>query len=98
MIFIKFIFPQNYNFKPKLLGIINYSSAIFCIIWCVSIFFILKLILNSIKLVLFWSIVLILPISLFCIVGFNGENIYCVIKYILIYIVKPKVYVFNKKY
>ena len=26
---MKFIFPQNYNFKNKLLGIIDYSTAFF---------------------------------------------------------------------
>ncbi len=38
---MKFIFPQNYNFKKnKLFGIIDYSSLIFNIIWDLIIFFI----------------------------------------------------------
>lgn len=32
---MKFIFPQNYNFKNKLFGIIDYSSLIFNIIWMI---------------------------------------------------------------
>ena len=40
---MKFIFPQNYNFKNKLLGIIDYSTAFFNILWYVIIFIILHL-------------------------------------------------------
>ena len=29
---MKFIFPQNYNFKSKLFGVIDYSTAIFNVI------------------------------------------------------------------
>lgn len=97
MILIKFIFPQNYNFKPKLFGIIDYPTAIFCVILCCVIFFIFKLIFNSLQLVISLSIVAILPIIIFCFVGFNGENIGAVIRYILVYFINPKIYVFNKK-
>ena len=97
MIFIKFIFPQNYNFKPKLLGIIDYETAIFCIIWCILIFYIFNFLFNSIQLILCLSIIAIFPILIFCFVGFNGENISSAIKYIIVYLIKPKIYVFNKK-
>lgn len=97
MIFIKFIFPQNYNFKPKILGVIDYPTAIFCIIYCLFIFFIFNLIFDSFQLIFSCSIAAILPIIIFCFVGFNGENISSVIKYMFLYFIKPKVYVFNKK-
>ena len=97
MIFIKFIFPQNYNFKSKLLGIIDYSTAIFCISWCILIFSVLNLLFNSFQLILCLSIILTFPVFIFGFVGFNGENIYSAIKYIIIYLIRPKVYVFNKK-
>ena len=95
---MKFIFPQNYNFKSKLFGIIDYSTAIFCLVWCIIIFLILNLIFNSIQVIISLCIILILPVIIFCIVGFNGENICIVIKYMFFYLIKPKVYVFNKKY
>lgn len=97
MIFIKFIFPQNYNFKPKLFGIIDYSSAIFCVIWCILILFIFNLIFDNLQLIVSFSIIAILPVLIFCFVGFNGENIGNVIKYIFFYLTRPKIYVFNKK-
>ena len=40
---MKFIFPQNYNFKNKLFGIIDYSSLIFNIIWDLIIFLLINL-------------------------------------------------------
>ena len=44
---MKFIFPQNYNFKNKLFGFIDYNSLILNIIWDIFIFFfILKFISN----------------------------------------------------
>lgn len=97
MILIKFIFPQNYNFKPKLLGIIDYPTAIFCIIWCSFIFFIFNLLFNSLQIIVTGSIIAILPVFIFCFVGFNGENITVVIKYIFLYLIRPKIYVFSKK-
>ena len=94
---MKFIFPQNYNFKAKLLGIIDYSTAIFCIIWCIFILFILNLFFNSLKIIISISIITILPVFIFCFIGFNGESITTIIKYIFLYMMKPKIYVFSKK-
>ena len=97
MIFIKFIFPQNYNFKAKLLGVIDYSTAIFCIIWCIIILFILNLLFNSLKIIISISIITILPVFIFCLVGFNGESIITTINFIFLYVGRPKIYVFGKK-
>lgn len=94
---MKFIFPQNYNFKPKLFGVIDYASAICCCIWCIIVFFIFNLIFNSIQLILSFSIILIFPVCIFSLIGFNGENIFNVIKYMLYFIIRPKIYVFSKK-
>lgn len=93
---LKFIFPQNYNLKLKLFGILDYGTAIFDVIWCLSIFFIFKLIFPSIKISIIFSIVLCLPVLIFSIVGFSGENMGSLIKYMIIYLIKPKFYVFKK--
>lgn len=98
MISLKFIFPQNYNFRSKLFGIIDYSVAIFNIIWCLSFFLAFRFIFHSIKLSLIFSIPICLPILIFSVVGFNGENISLVFKYILKYLFSTKIYVFNKHY
>ena len=93
---LKFIFPQNYNLKLKLFGIIDYSTAIFDVIWCFSIFTIFQLLFHSIKISIIFSIILCLPVLIFSIVGFGGENMGLIVKSMILYLVKPKVYVFKK--
>ena len=93
---MKFIFPQNYNLKLKLFGIMDYSTAIFDVIWCLSVFFIFQLLFSSIKISIIFSIILGLPILIFSIVGFGGENMGLIVKSMVLYLVKPKVYVFKK--
>ena len=46
---MKFIFPQNYNFKNKLFGIIDYTNLFLNIIWNFFIYFIIKFLFNNIK-------------------------------------------------
>ena len=94
--FLKFIFPQNYNFNNKLLGIIDYSTAIFNIIWIVLIFFILNLIFNDITIKIFIGIILCFPLVLLSFIGFNGENILYVFSYLFKYIFKQKLYFYDK--
>ena len=96
VILSKFIFPQNYNFKSKLFGIIDYSTATFNVIWIALVFLLLKLFSLKLKVKVFIMITLCLPILIFSITGLNGENIFNVLYYILKYVVKPKAYVFKK--
>ena len=57
---MKFIFPQNYNFKNKLFGIIDYSSLIFNIIWDLIIFLLINLLffLCLFFYLLFWDLIM----------------------------------------
>ena len=72
---MKFIFPQNYRFKNKLFGIIDYSSLILNIIWDIFIYFFINLIFKSLNIKIILFIIFCLPILLFIIIGFNHENI-----------------------
>ena len=94
--FLKFIFPQNYNFKSKLLGIIDYSTAIMNCIWAILIFGILNIFPLNLQIKIFIFVILCFPVLLFSIVGFNGENIIYVLNYLIKYIVKPKVLLYKK--
>ena len=40
---MKFIFPQNYDFKNKILGIIDYSTAFVNLFWYVIVFILVNL-------------------------------------------------------
>ena len=94
---MKFIFPQNYNFNSKLFGIIDYVSALIDAIWAGIIFILLNLLFNSLQIKIFIFIILVLPIIIISIVGINGENMLNVIIYILKFLIKPKLLVFDKK-
>ena len=94
---MKFIFPQNYEFSNKLLGLFDYSTAIFLACWCIVVGFFLHIIIPiwTVKIVLF--IVLCFPLVLFSIIGFNNENILYVIQYLVKFARKNKCLYFNKK-
>lgn len=93
---MKFIFPQNYNFNNKLFGVIDYTTAIFNIIWFFIIFLLVNLFFSSLTIKLFFEIIFCVPILLLSIVGFNGENIVYVFSYIFKFLFKQKIYFYNK--
>lgn len=94
---MKFIFPQNYDFKIKFLGFLDYSTIIFDVIS----FLIVLLFVNFFNLSIYFKILLIIilvfPLFLFSIIGFNGENIINVFIYIFKFLIKHKVYLYNKE-
>ncbi len=94
---MKFIFPQNYHFKNKLLGVIDYSALFLNIIWDLIIFGIVNLFFNNINLKIFIFIVFCFPILLFSIIGFNHENIFYIFCYFIRYYKRHKLYLFSKK-
>lgn len=93
---MKFIFPQNYNFNPKILGIIEYSAGILILIWSVIILLLINLFFNNLNIRIFLFIILVFPVIIFSIVGINGENILNVISYIIKYILKQKILIYDK--
>ena len=93
---MKFIFPQNYNFKNKILGIIDYTTLIFNIIWIALIDFLLNIIFNNLNIKIFFTIIFCFPIIILSLIGFNGENILYVFSYMIKYIFKQKLYLYNK--
>ena len=94
---MKFIFPQNYNFKLKLFGFIDYSTAILNIlIWLITYFFINIFLKNLyIRLIVFISICF--PILIISIIGINHENIIYVFKYLIKYLKNRHIYLYIKK-
>lgn len=93
---MKFIFPQNYNFKSKLFGIIDYSSAVIVVIFGVIILGVINLFFSNLNIKIFLFVTLFFPVLIFSIVGFNGENIICVFNYLVKYAIKPKVLLYKK--
>lgn len=93
---MKFIIPQNYDFKNKLFGIIHYSTLIFDTIWFLIIFSILQLLFTSWNIKIFLLISLTFPIFLISIIGLNGESFVNIILYIIRYLIFPKLYLYKK--
>lgn len=93
---MKFIFPQNYNFKNKIFGFIDYSTAIINVIWYGFIFLIIKAISISLTIKIYLFIILCLPLFLFSLLGFNHENIIYFVSYMYKFIKNRNVYFFNK--
>lgn len=92
---MKFIFPQNYKFKNRIFGIIDYSTAIINIIWYLLIYFLVNLIFTEIKIKIFIFILLCFPFFLISIIGFNHENIISVIIYITKFFKNRKIYLYK---
>lgn len=93
---MKFIFPQNYRFKNKLFGVIDYSSLILNIIWGFAIFCFSNFLFQNINIKIFIFITLFLPVLLFSIIGFNHENIIYIFVYLFKYLKSKKLYLYSK--
>ena len=93
---MKFIIPQNYDFKNKVFGIIPYSTLIFNVIWYILVFSILHLFINNWNIKIFLLISLAFPMTLFSIIGVNGESFVFILEYLLKYLIRPKLYLFKK--
>lgn len=92
---MKFIFPQNYNFKPKLFGVIEYSTIFLNLFWDFFIFIFIHIFPNlNVQIFLFF--IFCFPLFLFSITGFNGESIIYVFSYILNFLLKNKLLLYEK--
>lgn len=94
---MKFIFPQNYDFKNKLFGFIDYSTVIFNLIWDGFILLILNLFFSSLSVKVFLFIVFCFPLFLLSIAGLNGENFLYVFYYLFRFFIKQKLFFYSKK-
>ena len=93
---MKFIFPRNYDFKSKLLGVFDYFTLIVNIIFDLFIFCLCNLIFTNINIKIFICISLCFPLLILSFVGLNNENVFLVLIYIFKYFIKPKLYLYNK--
>ena len=95
---MKFIFPQNYNFKNKILGIIDYSTAFVNLLWYALVFILVNLIFQNLSLKIFVFVILCFPLLLLSFAGFNGENILNVFSYLSRFLLKPKLLLYKKDF
>ena len=93
---MKFIFPQNYDFKNKLFGIIDYSTVLVNLVWDILIFALSNIIFSSWTIKIFVIVIFCFPLLLFSFIGFNGENILYFSYYIIKFFIRPKLYLYKK--
>ena len=93
---MKFIFPQNYKMKTKILGLIDYQTAIITAIWSGLVFLLVNTLFSSLNIKIFIFIILVFPLIIFSVAGINGESILNVLIYMAKYIIKPKLFFYSK--
>lgn len=93
---MKFIFPQNYDFKNKILGVIDYSTAFVNLLWYSVVFILVSLLFNDWSLKTFVFVSLCFPLLLFSFAGFNGENVVYVFSYLFRFLGRPKLLLYRR--
>ena len=93
---MKFIFPQNYNFKNKLFGVIDYTTIVVNVIWSCLVFLIVFLLFKDWSFRIFLLITFSFPLLLFSIAGFHGENIVYVLSYLFKFVFGQKLFFYRK--
>ena len=91
-----FIFPKNYNFKPKLFGIIDYSTAIIDIFLGIILFSITNFLFNNITIKIYFFISLYFPILLFSFLGIQKESFLNVLLYMVKFFKNQNIYLYIK--
>lgn len=94
---MNFIIPKNYKFKPKLLGLIDYQSAVLASIWAGILYFFVNLVFTTISVKIYFFIAFFLPFLLFSIIGINNENIISIFIYVFKFYKNQKVYLYKKR-
>ena len=93
-----FIFPKNYNFKPKLFGFIEYSTAILDCIMGFLIYTFVNFVFANINIKIYVFISLFLPILLISILGINKESFITVFSYIFKFIKNQNIYLYTRNH
>ena len=93
---MRFIFPKNYNFKQKLFGIIDYSTAILDIAIGIILFSITNILFKNITIKIYFFISLYFPLLLFSILGIQKESFINVLFYIIKFFKNQNIYLYRK--
>ena len=94
---MKFIFPQNYNFRLKLLGFIDYSTAILNVIIWIILYFFINIIFTNLYVKILIFIIICFQLLILSIIGINHENVIYVFLYIIKFLRNRHVYLYIKQ-
>ena len=93
---MNFIIPKNYKFKHKLLGLLDYQTAIINGIWAGILYILSNIFFDTLTHKVYFIIALFLPFLLFTIIGVNNESIISVFIYIIKYFKRQKIFLYRK--
>ena len=91
---MKFIVPKNYNYHLKILGVIDYPTAIFNLVILALLWIVLSPLLTNILRKTAVVIILYLPILLITIVESQNESPVYRMYYLLKFLLGPKIYLY----
>ena len=92
---MNFIIPQNFNFKNKFLGLIDYPTLILDFIYLIFLNSLLNIFIHDLLVKLIFIIILFFPIFLLSLFSFNNESFIYVLFYIVKYYFSPRLYILN---
>ena len=92
---MNFIIPQNFNFKNKFLGLIDYPTLILDFIYLIFLNSLLNIFIHDLLVKLIFIIILFFPIFLLSLFSFNNESFIYVLFYIIKYYFSPRLYILN---
>jgi len=95
---MNFIFPKNYNFSFKFLGIFSYSSIIINFVYGVILFSVFSLLFRTFLIKFYLFIIFFIPFFLFTSLNHSNENILITLSYILKFLFHHKIYFYDKRY
>ena len=90
-----YIIPQNYNFKSKLFGVIDYPTAILNVVIIALLIFVLRILPISLIAKSIVFVICYLPLFLVSLFGFYSESFLFVLIYVFKYLISPKVYIYK---
>ena len=89
---MKYIIPENYDYKNKLFGILDYKSAIFILVFIIIVWKFFSLFIKSIITLISFMIIICLPIILLIFYNSTNENLINILYYFIKFLIKPKIY------
>lgn len=92
-----YIIPHNYSDNGKILGIVEKHSLYLAATWFLPVSFLnFKLMPFSIDIQLFMEILLVIPPTLFILIGVGGDTLLDFIRYLFRFYTRAKVYHYEK--
>lgn len=95
---MKFIFPKNYKYRAKILGFVDYVTALIDLLIGIALFLILKVFVKNIWTGIYIFIILYVPMILLSVLAAEGENLIEYFIRIIRFMKRRGVYFYSKNY